>query len=39
MNTPSLETLLEKLADGDSEAAERVFGIMSRSCARWSAGD
>ncbi len=25
MNTPSLETLLEKLANGDSEAAERVF--------------
>jgi RNA polymerase sigma-70 factor (ECF subfamily) len=25
MNTPSLETLLEKLAQGESEAAERVF--------------
>jgi RNA polymerase sigma-70 factor (ECF subfamily) len=25
MNTPSLETLLENLANGDSEAAERVF--------------
>jgi RNA polymerase sigma-70 factor (ECF subfamily) len=25
MNTPSLETLLEKLAKGESEAAERVF--------------
>jgi hypothetical protein len=25
MNTPSLETLLEKLAKGESEAAERVY--------------
>ena len=25
MNTPSLDTLLEKLANGESEAAERVF--------------